>query len=56
MFLGYGIYFDLISGEWIQYRTENTTKIYWINEKIHKIFENIWEKEKGFLTIQKISS
>lgn len=53
IFLGYGIYFDLMSREWMQYKTENTTKIYWINEEIHEIFENIWEKEEGILDIQK---
>lgn len=52
MFLGYGICFDL-KGDWIQYKTENTTKIYQINEEIHKIFENIWKKGSGPLDILK---
>jgi hypothetical protein len=52
VFLGYGICFDL-KGDWIQYKTENTTKIYQINEEIHKIFENIWKKGGGPLDILK---
>lgn len=51
--LGYGISFDLLNECWVLRKSDNKTKIYQINEEIHKIFEKIWEMGEGILNIRK---